>query len=253
MRQAATEHACSDAYPPMVLLHGIFGKPTDWEPCERHFSSSSKVSALRLSFEDFSRAQCSLDHMVSHVTEFLDRHNIDRVILGGHSFGGHIALHIALRYPLRVAGLILVGSSGLFERGYERGVPHRPDHAWLRTKIREVFFDETHVTETLVEEISNSLSDRRRTAVFVRMASSAKRDNLRAVLHLIRTPALLVWGRNDNITPPSVAHEFKKRLPLAELEFINECGHVPTLEKPHEFNLIVERFLQRHFLALHAR
>jgi pimeloyl-ACP methyl ester carboxylesterase len=149
--------------------------------------------------------------------------------------------------------LILAGSSGLFDRGYERHVPHRPSRAWLRAKMREVFFDESHVTETLIDEIRHSLSDRRRMAGLVRMAASAKRNNLRDVLHRIQSPVLLVWGANDNITPPSVALEFKERLPLSELKFINQCGHAPTLEKPYEFNLIVERFLQRHFVALHAQ
>ncbi len=51
---------------------------------------------------------------------------------------------------------------------------------------------------------------------------------------------------------PSVAHEFKERLPLAELESIDECGHAPALEKRPEFNRIVERFLQRHFGPIHA-
>ncbi len=252
MLQGVSEDVRRGDYPPMVLLHGIFGKPADWTACERYFLDSCEVFAPRLPLEDASRAQRSLEHVVCHVTNFLDRHGMDRVILGGNSFGGHIALHIALRYPLRVAGLILAGSSGLFERGYERHVPHRPDSAWLRRKMREVFFDEAHVTETFVEEIRRNLSDRKRIAGLVRMAASAKRDNLRDVLHQIRTPALLVWGANDNITPPSVAQEFKERLPLAELEFIDQCGHAPTLEKPREFNLIVERFLQRHFVALHA-
>lgn len=253
MRQDVNEYAGATDYPPMVLLHGIFGKPADWDECERYFFGSCEVFAPRLPLEEASRAQRSLEHVVNHVTDFLDSHGMDRVVLGGNSFGGHIALHVALRCPLRVAGLILAGSSGLFERGYERRVPHRPDRAWLKSKMREVFFDESHVTETLVEEIRHNLSDRRRIAGLVHMAASAKRDNLREVLSQIYTPVLLVWGANDNITPPSVAHEFKERLPLAELEFIDQCGHAPTLEKPHEFNLIVERFLQRHFVALHAQ
>jgi pimeloyl-ACP methyl ester carboxylesterase len=247
------EHAECNEYPPIVLLHGIFGKPADWNMCERYFlGGSCKVQVPKLPFEEYGRARGSFEHVVSYVTDLLDRESIERVVLGGNSLGGHIALHIALRFPLRVAGLILAGSSGLFERGYEGHVPHRPDSNWVRAKMREVFFDEAHVTEEFVEEIRHSLVDRRRIAAFVRMAASAKRDNLREVLSRIDTPVLLVWGANDNITPPSVAHEFKARLPLAELEFIDQCGHVPPLEKPHEFNLIVERFLQRHFVALHA-
>ena len=252
MRQDLSEGAETSDYPPMVLLHGIFGKPADWDECERYFGGSCEVSAPRLPLEETNRAQRNLEHVVSHVTEFLDSLGMDRVILGGNSFGGHVALHVALRCRLRVAGLILAGSSGLFERGYERNVPHRPDRAWLKAKMREVFFDEALVTDAFVEEIRAVLSDRRRIAALVRMAASAKRDNLRELLHEIRMPVLLVWGTNDNITPPSVAHEFKERLPLAELEFIDQCGHAPSLEKPHEFNRIVQRFLQRHFVPLHV-
>src|SRR5258708_37270408 len=111
MRQDANEDASAIDYPPMVLLHGIFGKPADWEACGRHFLGSCEVFAPKLPLEAASRAQRSLEHVVCHVTDFLDRHGMDRVILGGNSFGGHIALHIALRYPLRVVGLILAGSS----------------------------------------------------------------------------------------------------------------------------------------------
>ena len=252
MRQDLSEGTGASDYPPMVLLHGIFGKPEDWVECERYFDRSCEVFAPRLPMDAANRAQRNLEHVVGHVMDFFDRAGIDRAVLGGNSLGGHIALHIALRYPLRVAGLILAGSSGLFERGYTRNVPHRPDTTWLKMKMRDIFFDEALITETLVEEIRESLADRRRIAGYVRMAASAKRDNLRDVLYQIRAPVLLVWGANDNITPPSVAYEFKERLPLAELEFIDECGHAPTLEKPHEFNRIVERFLQRHFVPLHA-
>lgn len=239
-------------YPPLVLLHGIFGKPADWAECQRYFDASCEVFAPKLPLEGTNRAECNLDHMVSYVTDFLDRQGLGRAILGGNSFGGHVALQIALRHPLRVVGLILTGSSGLFERGFDRHVPRRPERAWLKEKMKEVFFDEAFVTDALVEEIHEVLSDRRRITAFVRIAASAKNDNLRELLPKIQVPVLLVWGMNDKITPPSVAREFQERLPFAELEFIDECGHAATLEKPSEFNRIVERFLQRHFVPLHA-
>ena len=252
MQQDFSEGASASDYPPMVLLHGIFGKPTDWSECARYFDGSCGVFAPRLPLEDASRAEQNLEHLVNFAADFLDSHAMDRVILGGNSLGGHIALHVALRCPERVVGLILAGSSGLFERGYERSIPRHPDRAWLKGKMLEVFFDEAFVTETLVDEIHAILADRRRIGALVRIAASAKRDNMRELLHEISVPVLLVWGMNDEITPPSVAHEFKERLPLAELEFIEQCGHAPILEKPQEFNWIVERFLQRHFVPLHA-
>jgi len=52
---------------------------------------------------------------------------IPRAVVGGNSLGGHVALELALSCPDRVSGLILTGSSGLFERGFSRGVPRRAD------------------------------------------------------------------------------------------------------------------------------
>src|SRR5947207_15997051 len=87
MRQDLSEGAGASDYPPMVLLHGIFGKPADWVECERYFDGSCEVFAPRLPLEETNRAQRNLEHVVSHVTEFLDSHGMDRVILGGNSFG----------------------------------------------------------------------------------------------------------------------------------------------------------------------
>ena len=118
--------------------------------------------------------------------------------------------------------------------------------------MREVFYDPAHVTEALVDEILDFVSDRRRAISLVRIATVAKRNNLREELHRVKCPTLLVWGENDQITPPSVAQEFQKLMPHSDLEFIAECGHAPTREQPEKFNAIVEAFLQRHFGANHG-
>ena len=53
----------------------------------------------------------------------------------------------------------------------------------------------------------------------------------------------LIWGKNDIVTPPFVAEEFKKLIPNSELHFIDKCGHAPMMEVPETFNLILEKFL----------
>lgn len=233
--------------PVVVLLHGMFGNAVGWRACLEHLAHRWKVIAPDLPVFDLPADQSCVEGIGEYVKEILDRHHVHRVVLGGNSLGGHIALHLALRFPERISALVLAGSSGLFERGFERNVPRRPSREWLRTKIREVFYDEGHVTESLVDEVSETLSCPRRAIKILRVAKSAKRDNLRNVLHQIRCPVLLAWGADDNITPPAVAHEFRECLPSAELHFISHCGHAPMMERPHEFNTLVERFLERHF------
>jgi pimeloyl-ACP methyl ester carboxylesterase len=53
-------------------------------------------------------------------------------------------------------------------------------------------------------------------------------------------------GKNDTITPPMVAEEFKKLLPNSELHWIDKCGHAPMMEVPGEFNVILNDFLNKH-------
>ncbi|MBI5393895.1 MAG: alpha/beta fold hydrolase [Verrucomicrobia bacterium] len=229
-----------------LLLHGMFGKAVHWASCADHLTERLwKVMVPDLPVFDMPRHETGIEGLARRATELMDHEGIQRAVIGGNSLGGHIALQMALRYPQRVAALILTGSSGLFERSFQNRVPRRPSRDWLRAKAREVFYDEAHVTESLLNEIKDTVCDPRRALNIIRIAKSAKHDNLRHVLHQIRCPVLLAWGEDDNITPPSVAHEFKECLPDAELHFIPRCGHAPMMERPHEFNQIVERFLDR--------
>ena len=77
----------------------------------------------------------------------------------------------------------------------------------------------------------------------IALAKSAIRNNLGEELNQIQQPTLLIWGKNDIVTPPFVAEEFKKLIPNSQLHFIDKCGHAPMMEVPTEFNTILENFL----------
>ena len=68
------------------------------------------------------------------------------------------------------------------------------------------------------------------------MAKSAMRHNMKQDLKKIKVPTCLIWGENDQITPPNVAKEFNKLLPNAKLFWIKECGHAPMMEQSKKFN-----------------
>jgi len=233
--------------PAILLLHGMFGGADDWRLCAEHLRTHWRVIIPELPVLSLPYSEVGVHSLVQHVERVLTEQGVDRAVLVGNSLGGHIGLSVALRQPDRIAALVLAGSSGLFEKTQERKVPRRPTKEWVHEKIREVFFDEMHVTETLVNEVHETLSDLRQAMKMIRLAKSAKHENLRDILHQIHCPVLLVWGSNDKITPPVIAHEFKQQIPHAELRFIEHCGHAPTIECPREFNRITEEFLRRHF------
>ena len=60
---------------------------------------------------------------------------------------------------------------------------------------------------------------------------------------LMKLPTCLIWGKQDNVTPPEVAHDFNKLMPQSDLFWIDECGHAPMMEHPKEFNTIVHKWL----------
>ena len=94
-----------------------------------------------------------------------------------------------------------------------------------------------HVFDTM-KSIQNCLS-------IVAIAKSAQRNNMSRELHAVTVPTLLVWGLNDTITPPYVAHEFDRLIPNATLKFIDECCHAPMMEQPNKFNQLVASFLKK--------
>ena len=79
----------------------------------------------------------------------------------------------------------------------------------------------------------------------VAIAKSAQRNNIAKDIPQIKCPTLLIWGLNDTITPPSVAHEFNKLIPNTELHFIDYCCHAPMMEHPERFNEILEDWLEK--------
>jgi pimeloyl-ACP methyl ester carboxylesterase len=93
MRQDLSEGAGATDYPPMVLLHGIFGKPADWDECERYFDGSCEVFAPRLPMAD-----ANLEHVVHQVMDFLDGSGIERArAAGGRRCAGNPRLMVSIR------------------------------------------------------------------------------------------------------------------------------------------------------------
>lgn len=185
-----------------------------------------------------------MDQLAVRMVRLMDEEGIGRAVVGGNSLGGHVAARMALAFPDRVEGMVLTGSSGLFERGFERSVPRRPTEEYIRTRMGEVFHDPVHCTPELVADVRGVLGDLRRVMKMVRLASCARRDNLREFLPRLTCPALLVWGREDRVTPLATAEEFASLMPNARLHLLEECGHVPMVEQPAAFKSLLAEFLE---------
>jgi pimeloyl-ACP methyl ester carboxylesterase len=69
-------------------------------------------------------------------------------------------------------------------------------------------------------------------------------DFLDSRVQTIKQPTLIIWGSEDGLTPLSDGERFKKEIPNSTLLVIDQCGHVPNVEKAEEFNAAALKFLQ---------
>jgi pimeloyl-ACP methyl ester carboxylesterase len=165
------------------------------------------------------------------------------VVVCGNSLGGHVALELALTCPGWVEGLILTGSSGLFERSFTNRVPHQPTGAYVRERMEDLL--RSHPGHAGVGRVAiRRIVTTRRTALRVlQVARAAKRHNVEDHLSQIQVPTLLVWGKDDRITPTVVAERFHARIRGSQLVYLPNCGHAPMLERPEAFNAAVAEWL----------
>lgn len=232
--------------PPVVLLHGMLGNLDNWAETVGDLAGNNyRVLVPVLPVYTMPMKETSVQGLADHVHEFLDTLGVGPVTLVGNSLGGQVAILYALAHPERVAALILSGSSGIYEAEMGTGTPRRRDREFIRQRAAVTFYEPRHVTDDLVDEMVDIINDRARVSRLIKMARSTKKETVASRLWEITVPTLLVWGRNDLITPPDVAEEFRERIPNAELHFIEECGHAPMIEHPETFNRIMLRFLRQ--------
>lgn len=229
--------------PPVVILNGLLGLNEHWFPMLPTLISRAEVFLLQPPLLEMKGPGCSVDgvtRLISGVLETL----IERpALIVGNSLGGHVALRMALgNHPL-VRGLALVGSSGLFERGFEKNVEHSPSKNWLDKKIGDLFFDQSRMIPGMVETAHAELSRRSAARALVKLGRSAKNDHLGERIEGLTTPTLLAWGRNDVVTPPEVAEQFHALLPNSRLVWIDRCGHAPQIERPDELGAAIGEYL----------
>lgn len=231
--------------PVLLLLHGLFGALSNWQDVVQEFAPDHRVIIPLLPIYDMPLTQAGVPGLVAYVEGFVKAIDLPASFtVLGNSLGGHIALVYTLKNPARVNRLVLTGSSGLFEDSMGGSFPKRGNYAYVQERVGYTFYDPKVATQELVDEVFNVTNSNAKCLRIIAIARSAQRHNLSKELARITVPTLLVWGLNDTITPPLVAHEFERLLPHAELRFLDHCGHAPMMERPAGFNACLRQFLR---------
>lgn len=229
---------------PVILLHGLLGALSNFTDIFDYFEGKRKIVLPILPIYDIPFRKVSVDALVDYLDRFIAYKGYSRVYLLGNSLGGHIAQLYTLRHPDLISGLILTGSSGLFESAMGNTFPKRGNYEFIKKKAESVFYDPAVATKELVDDVYNTVNDLRKAMSVVAVAKSAVRHNLEHELHKILVPTLIIWGKYDNVTPLWVGEKFHELIKDSRLLIIDQCGHAPMMERPDEFNTALFDFIK---------
>ncbi len=231
---------------PIIVLHGLMGGLSNFGGVADFFPKHGyKVVIPELPLYSQNILKTNVKAFARFVKDFITFKGFDKVILLGNSLGGHVALYHTKMYPEKVIGMVLTGSSGLYESAMGDTYPKRGDYEYIKLKTQGVFYDPEMATKEVVDEVFNIVNDRIKVIKTLTIAKSAIRHNMAKDLPKMTIPTCLIWGKNDKVTPPEVAEEFHKLLPNSDLYWVDECGHAAMMEHPTEFNRILLEWLQK--------
>ncbi|MEJ5345124.1 MAG: alpha/beta hydrolase [Chloroflexus sp.] len=246
---------------PLLLLHGWGGSSRLWHYTLRDLADRYMLIAPDLPGFGASpplSGRLSLERLADWVIAFADALGLERFAINGHSLCAAVAVHVAARYPERVSHLI-VTSFSTFRDERERRVVASIHHLmalWLALRrpwmldvqplmrlVGSRFFYRLPADHALLREtFADFLAMEQRTAL--ETARGAGSPTISAALAAVRAPALLIACRHDQIMPPPGAPVAAARIPRCRLVWIEQCGHLPMLERPHEYHAILTEFLK---------
>jgi pimeloyl-ACP methyl ester carboxylesterase len=229
--------------PPIVLLHGIGSNSKSWRRQLEAFANHFTVVAWdapgfgKSNLPHYEGRLESIEAYTESLRDLLDSLSLDSAVLLGHSFGGIIAQEFYREHPTRVRALIL---SDTTQGG---GNPSKRLHMIRTLTPQELARQRApkllarNAPQDLIDEAIAIMSEVRQPGYESAAIAISKADT-RGVLDNITIPLLMIWGVEDEITPP-----WKEWPKQARVEIIPNAGHLCYVEQPKLFNSIVIGFL----------
>ena len=244
---------------PVMLIHGSGPGVTAWANWRLVMPELSKnyrvIAPDMLGFgftERPTNTQCNVERWVNHAIGILDALDIEQCDLVGNSFGGGIALALAIRHPKRVRRLILMGSVGVpftLTPGLDAVWGYSPSLTTMKGLLDIFAYDRSLVTDELAElryeasirpgfhEAFSTMFPAPRQRWVDALAS--KEADIRAIQH----ETLIMHGREDQVIPLHTSQKLFEWIPKSQLHLFGQCGHWTQIEHAARFSTLVSDFL----------
>jgi pimeloyl-ACP methyl ester carboxylesterase len=241
--------------PVVVLLHGMGGSTANWPATVPALAAKYRVIVPdQIGFGKSDKPLIS--YRIGTYVDFLDallrELKVEKATLVGNSMGGWISAAFALAHPAKTESIVLVDAAG-FALGPndDPKVLHTLNPS-TREGVRQLLPLILYNYKPFLTDAGLDFFVTQRLAAgdgytINALIESIKRgeDMLDGRLGNIKTPTLIVWGKQDGLTPLVWGERFKKEISGAEMIVFDQCGHSPQMEKPVEFNAALLKFLEK--------
>ena len=250
---------------PILCLHGLGANTYTWRHFITPFSRNNKLILVDLRGFGASPkphdTHYSIEEHAEDIYKLILDDDLTRLTLIGNSFGGGVALLMALRLceekPTRLSKLVLIDSGGYKEylpgylkllRSFLGGVSIQltPSKAAAKSVLRFSYFDRSKITSEQVAAYTAPIAMLGGRHALLQTAKQCIPPNIDEIIDKLKTitvPTLILWGRQDRVVPLRVGELLHTAIPNSRLEVIEECGHVPHEEKPEETITRITRFM----------
>ncbi len=240
--------------PAVVLLHGLGGDASNWQ---------ANISALAAKHHVFVPDQIGfgksdkpfINYRVGTLVDYLSalykEWKIDRATVVGNSLGGFTAAAFALAHPQKVDKIVLVDAAGFAApkdtdpRIYN--ILNPATREGVRQVMSLVFYNKQLYTSDAAVDAFFTRKMQAGDGYTIRAFTESilrGEDMLDGKLDAIKQPTLIIWGREDGLTPLAMGERFHKEIKGSQLVVFDKCGHVPQMEKAAEFNATLLKFLE---------
>ncbi|MCY7340261.1 MAG: alpha/beta hydrolase [Sphingomonas bacterium] len=241
---AGWDHAAT----PILFLHGVGSTKEVWRPQLAHFGAHRPAYAIDYPGygESEFRAAATLDDFADAALAALDALGIEQAHICGLSLGGVVAIALHHRAAARCASLILADTfaahpdgPGIFQRSIDASrTMTMADLAAARAPLLLGSAATDGMRAVVIQTMASINPDAFRLG-----AAAVWLADQRGRAAAINVPTLVLVGEEDRITPPALSAELAAMIVGAQLETIAKAGHLINLEKPDEYNRLVDRFL----------
>jgi 3-oxoadipate enol-lactonase len=243
--------------PAIILIHGFPLNKLMWNKQIGELKDRYRVIAYDIRGHGKTEAgdkDFSIELFVNDLICLMDALKIDKTILCGFSMGGYIALNAIVNYPDRFNAILLCDTNCADDSPEARekrmkaiesikvnGLEQYAEES-LKKLFAPISFSKHSKEIAFVKDMIMKTSSQ---SLYKTLYALAERKETCTILQNIKVPALIMVGKEDEITPPDVALSMHEKIIGSTIHIIEHAGHLSNLENPDRFNELLIKFLNK--------